>query len=65
MDRDYCVWPIEVPPVCAKRWDEQSWRKWENCFRPKGYYGGRYDKHAWVKFKKHNLERVQKELLGK
>ena len=50
MDRKYIVWPLAVPPVCTANWDQDSWEKYAQQFRPRDYHGGMYDKIAYDRY---------------
>ena len=46
-----CVWGIGPPTTCTNLWDNNSWSKWEDLFRPIGYNGDKYDQVAFDSFK--------------
>lgn len=61
----HSVWPTGVPPVCTAFWDQDSWRRFDEGFRPAGYTGGQYDEEAWAIFDAARREAVRQELLAK
>ena len=47
--RKYAVWPVPTPDN-HHDWSQARWNKYENKFRPKDYFGGRYQVQAWGKY---------------
>jgi hypothetical protein len=50
----HAAWPTPPPPVCTVYWDQTSWDKFAERYRPEGYAGGIYDEEAykaWLKSK--------------
>lgn len=45
----YSVWPVPVPPAIGY-WGQESWRKYDEQFRPDDYSGGMYDQKAWEEY---------------
>lgn len=45
---DHAPWATGVPPVCTAYWDQDSWDKFAESFRPEGYEGDIRDHHAYT-----------------
>jgi len=48
----HCAWPTRAPDVCTAFWDQESWDKFGESYRPKGYTGDRYDGQAYQAWRK-------------
>jgi hypothetical protein len=47
----HVVWPTGVPPVSTALWNQDSWNRFAEGYRPKGYKGGMFDEEAYAEFK--------------
>lgn len=61
----HAVWPIEAPPVCTAFWDQDSWERFEDRYRPADYTGGRYDAEAWLQFRRKTHQKNLAEFLAR
>lgn len=64
-EMQYAVWPTSAPPVPANKWDQTSWRNFDERFRPADYSGGIYDQEAWNKYLKENAEKERDAFYAK
>jgi hypothetical protein len=48
----HAVWPTPAPPVTTALWDQGSWQRFEDRYRPADYTGGRYDQEAREEYRK-------------
>lgn len=58
----HAAWPTGVPPVPTYYWDQVSWDKWAEGFRPAGYTGGMFDLEAYRAFDEQRRLDVWNEL---
>jgi hypothetical protein len=58
----HSVWPTGVPPVCTAYWDQSSWDKFADSFRPEDYHGGRFDASAWAEYVERKSAEVNEAL---
>lgn len=58
----HAVWPTKAPDGPTVYWDQESWDKFADGFRPPEYQGDRFDQAAWEAFDSERKERYRREL---